>query len=93
MNNTPGPWRVTEYQPNKRTNRTISIIWGQQVSPLAEVENGPREANARLIAAAPELLQALHLITRSFEEYCPRYEEDQFWKMAQEALAKAGGRQ
>ena len=58
---TPGPWRVTEYQPNKRTTRRQSLIWGQQVSPLATVENGPREANANLIAAAPELLEALKL--------------------------------
>lgn len=47
---TPGPWRLNG-------NRTITVgDFGKPGSFIAEVKN---DANARLIAAAPELLEAL----------------------------------
>lgn len=57
---TPGPWRIRENARHSPDECDLSIcgdIW-----VLADI-NGPQyahqEANARLIAAAPELLEAL----------------------------------
>ncbi|HZD51263.1 MAG TPA: hypothetical protein VE178_21165 [Silvibacterium sp.] len=60
---TPGPWKVLE--------NSDSSIWAvRPAQPLAEAfvleEGGQGDfaANARLMAAAPELLEALHEIQR-----------------------------
>lgn len=51
---TPGPWRYDGPRNNK-------IVWGggpdNRICFLTS--DGPTEANARLIAASPELLEAL----------------------------------
>lgn len=58
---TPGPWRLKE-SPHKR-EFSYFLDAGQDVGSyfIAAVNNGtgPDDANARLIAAAPELLSAL----------------------------------
>jgi hypothetical protein len=56
----------------------------------------PNEANARLIAAAPELLSALKAIVRLYE--MPHGEAGQespgqYHRMAKDAIAKAEGRE
>ena len=61
---------------------------------VCHVGNGPRrEANARLIAAAPELLAALKVVTAHLASQPPR---NQGWNaalnMAEAAIAKAEGR-
>jgi hypothetical protein len=60
MKHTPGPWTVGEQNP---ADNTIAIKAGK-LSPLAYCAPRPhwddtQKANARLIAAAPDLLQAL----------------------------------
>jgi hypothetical protein len=70
---TPGPWeakRETDYVPVQ--------VWaeGRQIPEVYGECREARAANARLIAAAPELLKALrHVITEFWEEYeypdCP----------------------
>lgn len=56
---TPGPWRVTG--PNVRAGDALLAMvtdhWANEKTPDAE-----KMANARLIAAAPELLAALHAL-------------------------------
>lgn len=70
---TPGPWRVDGHVgENGVANYSIVSISGDAVgcAPVAEVlRNNPRpmpeqriEANARLLAAAPDLLAALEII-------------------------------
>lgn len=57
---TPGPWRVDRQNPSPTTGEWM--IAGQKPGYLAEVRDcgsGDVDANARLIAAAPELLEAL----------------------------------
>lgn len=53
---TPGPWRIGTAGPNKCP--TIGAN-GLMVAMVAYGENHPTEANARLIAAAPAMLEAL----------------------------------
>ena len=65
IKHTPGPWYVS-YD-------TVSIRqFNSQQSPFiadtAGTENG--EANARLIAAAPDLLEACQIAARLFEGAC-----------------------
>lgn len=78
INHTPGPWS-TEYDG--------SIVMRDQIvsSPIAPdgATKEERRANAQLIAAAPELLDALRKI--AFE--CASYND--CWETAQAAIAKA----
>lgn len=53
---TPGPWKIGKYPDN-------DVVFGPDGHGVAWIEDttasGEEEANARLIAAAPELLEAL----------------------------------
>lgn len=70
---TPGPWRATE---RERTDNALSYPWaiervvGNAVLPVADVcafdVRARQDANARLIAAAPILYDALVSMTRHY---------------------------
>lgn len=66
MNNckwTAGPWRLVSEEVVGGSNNTVAII----------VDDGPHTAdNAHLIAAAPELYEALELMVR----YCNMLEDE-----------------
>ena len=77
---TPGPWRVDGHEhKNGVVEYTIISISGDAVgcAPVAEVlRNNPRpmpeqriEANARLLAAAPDLLAVLESLVGIFEPH------------------------
>ena len=91
---TPGPWRVVDswndYMVESQNGE--EIIWqdGPHNTPTIN------EANARLIAAAPDLLEALeHMLHRAH----PAYVDDDFMQeklitaieIARAAIAKAKG--
>lgn len=63
MNNTPkhtpGPWKVTKREDARKGFFKFSLPDICFESYAVEKESGRLEANARLIAAAPELLEAL----------------------------------
>jgi len=86
MKHTPGPWTL-EYDyslvmPAKDGNH---IVTGGPIGP-DESSREEKRANARLIAAAPELLQALQdmLDMTRFQ-----YKEMATYKYAQEIITKA----
>jgi len=57
---TPGPWKIARQNPSPTTGEWM--ISGAKPGYLAEVRDcgsGDVEANAKLIAAAPDLLDAL----------------------------------
>ena len=61
---TPGPWRYIARDPECRIPFGIEFVSGRSsVLPIADICDNPipeeREANAQLIAAAPELLEAM----------------------------------
>lgn len=61
---TPGPWEVSRLQTSEESTQVItSEGWH-----LCNVELDPHEANARLIAAAPDLLAALQKIVSLWDE-------------------------
>ncbi len=93
---TPGPWEVEEDgENNAYIRRRIKTIWDADASPVAwDVRN---VADARLMAAAPELLEAIEQAWACIEhikEHCPPYEKQAaigVMKGIQLAIAKAQG--
>lgn len=73
---TPGPWHVS----GKATINHPVRGWIASVSPV------DRAANARLIAAAPELLEALERVSRWQGKLS--YDD---WEQVDAAIAKARG--
>lgn len=91
---TPGPWRwntsrtaIYSGHPDDRGGFPIS----EQVIPFFRFDGDPRtESNARLIAAAPDLLAALQRIVAAYRESCGEvFGED--IRAAESAIAKATG--
>ncbi|MDH1192491.1 hypothetical protein [Stenotrophomonas sp. GD03958] len=75
---TPGPWHVTQYHPfcspiNGKGDRVTFAIRDSEsdVAYVHTMLKGLRtdEANARLIAAAPQLLEALSKAVRETEQF------------------------
>lgn len=90
MSHTPGPWRFeirTDY-PNDHVNG----IWGPGGEEIVVTDSGyypPTIADARLIAAAPDLLAALKFaLTADSGFACPAATE----AVLLAAIAKAEGR-
>jgi hypothetical protein len=88
---TPGPWRLKE-SPHKR-EFSYFIDTGPELGSyfVAAVNNGtgPDEANARLIAAAPELLAALETLYEADQQGFPLATQRQVREQAEAAIAKA----
>ncbi|MCK9525969.1 MAG: hypothetical protein M0R49_08580 [Limnochordia bacterium] len=89
MNHTPGPWTTKEGKvtSNYGSVASLNIAHAKGFAPTEE----EKRANARLIAAAPEMLEALKLIAdtpcnHGAQDICPR-------EIAQAAIAKAEGRE
>lgn len=87
---TPGPWRVSEKRGDlidiRHENNepgAMSLNLAQVVARQSWLKEA--EANARLIAAAPELLEALQIIC-FFEDISSTQRE-----IAEAAIAKATG--
>lgn len=67
VKHTPGPWAVNEdgwKVESEKEHGWVNDGWG-----ICVTHGSDREANARLIAAAPELLQALKESQRLWWEY------------------------
>jgi hypothetical protein len=82
---TPGPWELTQYGAVVRKDGH-----GQTV---VYTDNGEScingEANARLIAAAPDLLAALEMVMDAAEDGGDMNDID--WDMIRAAIARAEG--
>ena len=68
MKHTPGPWRIGTAPPNGE--QAIGTIRGMMVAVATTGVGMEKEtlANARLIAAAPELLEALKLAANALDK-------------------------
>jgi hypothetical protein len=85
MAHTPGPWRYGELSECILTER------GHCVASIAESDLDARQANARLMAAAPDLLEALSNITECAEAGTDGANMDLWISQARAAIAKARG--
>jgi hypothetical protein len=86
---TPGPWKTGRYETNEKPVGPIRIWGGDRGAVLADLpaDYPQSEANARLIATAPDLLAAL-------EALCDEVENNEGGKAyfnATKIIAKAKG--
>ena len=97
IKHTPGPWTITVYPPDDYGAEDLcAYIDGNRkhvahCMPPDGTSTELRDANARLISAAPELLEALQLLLEQDDNG-----EDEIWvrNKARAAIAKAtGGKQ
>ena len=93
----PGPWEIGP------DGRSIKNVYGSrscddsQLWPVRVTGRGVNQlANARLIAAAPELLDALKdmvdIVSRNVDGRPGRDDAAECWDRARDAIAKAEGR-
>lgn len=91
---TPGPWTI---RTEKRT-RLVCDAHGNQIAAIRPVKRygveGDDAANARLIAAAPEMYEALRIIADSEEFNGDAFvcDFETLQGVARSAIAKAEGR-
>jgi hypothetical protein len=89
---TPGPWKAHPTGLSRSGLPEYQIHWSDIGECVAEIVHG--EANARLIAAAPELLEALEMV-RDADDDCKRDGLQTIPSMARtridRAIAKATG--
>jgi len=102
---TPGPWRVESINydgdggilvrcnRNNSRNHCIANVWGAKNARDPDAEG---QANARLISAAPELLEALEelrsaVIDLDQDEECSVTHCENLIRKARAAIAKAKG--
>lgn len=87
---TPGPWAVSPYNNIVSKNGTVA-----KTEQMPGNDDAERKANARLIAAAPDLLSALSRIADYLDgvNNGTRAEVDTSWvgQVARAAIAKARG--
>ncbi len=88
MTHTPSPWVYDDDTATVSSERGVSVAG-------IDIENLDYEANACLIAAAPDLYQALYDLTNAVIEDMDTLEviEDKMVDAASAALRKAEGRE
>lgn len=83
---TPGPWKLSEEDTGMNDSGTILDPYGHViVTDVYGRTDDEAEANARLIAAAPDLLAACKLILAG------EADDDTILNAVADAVAKAGG--
>jgi len=87
MSATPGPWRVVT-NPHAPANFAVEAENGEYIG---NVGVGFSESDARLIAAAPELLESLKSLMHGLDDYWQDQNPDAV-AAARAAIAKAEGR-
>ena len=85
-NHTPGEWEIrdNDYFPNQKT---IETDGSSRVIAVIDKSDEEDLANARLIAAAPELLAALMVLVDHAREAYPHFEDTRGQRDIGEALA------
>jgi hypothetical protein len=85
---TPGPWELMVRHYDKAKYITADDC-DYSICSVTDYADMPWEANAKLIAAAPDLLEALKaLCDIRGEDLCYAYSE---WEAAHQAIKKATG--
>ena len=85
---TPGPWEISrDAVPAGHVQVTVYAETGGRGTRVATVFD--REANAALIAAAPDLLAAVEGLCQMSDENTFPGESDNRWKAARAAISKA----
>ena len=85
---TPGPW--VDLCDN---GYTIAVVPAGRHGNICAFATPPSPANARLIAAAPDLLEALQLVCATMGQSNDWRDDSQMARKARAAIAKAALRQ
>jgi len=87
---TPGPWQIEDCTPGESTGLRFEV--GTKDSVIARTTDGWKEAraNARLIAAAPEMYEVLSELLDTLE-MSKGYGFDEEYEKLREVLAKVDG--
>ena len=93
---TPGPWRIEEWEFKLRPNAPMILAKQDAICEVMDLwcmndRAEERDANARLIAAAPDLYEALELARKSLRFAAPG--QNRALAKIEAALAKARGEQ
>ena len=88
---TPGPWGIEDCTPGESTGLRFAI--NAKDSIIARTTDGWRaaEANARLIAAAPEMLAQLKALMECADDIKEMYGLGTTWKTIRDLIAKIEG--
>lgn len=97
MAHTKGPWRIDVHEGHQEIeNRTVvTVNGGKAVASIArfnphEVHKDEQKSNAKLIAAAPDLLEACLKVTESELGCAPSVDYmDKLKKICEQAIKKA----
>ncbi len=97
---TPGPWVIHDEKMLDGRLVVSTEAVNDIITIIGDIYNPDAEANARLIAAAPELLEAVRIILESPElKNCPdgrwsTADSENYWRRAklEAAIAKAEGK-
>jgi len=94
MNHTKGPWHLADYNTDDGDNDVIDSM-GRVIAEVNEWGEYPTSANAQLIAAAPDLFEALEMVMGSYILQTGSHQETAEMKRARTyvglALDKARG--
>lgn len=92
---TPGPWKFYDDSNNGKTNRIEIVAIGKTVARIYHSVPEEDLPNARLIAAAPDLLDALKLMVEQFTKGSGHstLKDSEARIKAHAAIAKATGEQ
>lgn len=90
---TPGPWDVVPVMTGYAINGHRIYAGDEIIARTHAVDEGYDEANATLISAAPDLLNALSLMLKYFNEDLASIMDDELQAVfaARAAIAKALG--
>jgi len=99
---TPGPWSAEAPPPDAYTDPDIRLdpevkFWivgggvGEVLAQTLLTSQGQEAANARVLAAAPDLLDALHALVKVYEKVGGPLAVDPKLADARAAIAKAEG--
>lgn len=87
---TPGPWRIAGKMIDSDSHAVVARVFNEVRDPiLSNVPLATMAANARLIAAAPELLEALEIYLMAGHKEARREAS----VIAKAAIAKATGKE
>lgn len=89
---TPGPWEARTVPTRVAVFAESGRVATMAVTRTAEPHKLARaEANARLIAAAPDLLAFADMVARHYSDHSPLSEEGMMARDARAAISKATG--
>ena len=92
MEHTPGPWERTSHQRASLAEASIEVqsATGRTICDMGDYPNSEDAANARLIAAAPDMLAALRRYIRLDDDHRAGCEiEPEDWAECHEAAIDA----